>query len=32
MIEDLERSVPEKKAKEPSSIWEIRDFRALQKK
>ena len=31
MIKDLERSVPEKEAKEPSSVREIRDFRALQK-
>lgn len=31
MIKDLERSVPEKKVKESSSGWEIREFRALQK-
>jgi len=31
LIEDFERSVPVKEAKEPLSGQEIRDFRALQK-
>lgn len=30
MIKDFERSVPEV-SKEPSSVWKITDFRALQK-